>query len=81
MKEESRTAIFSNYDGIFGICVFRGNYLEHIFFGFTEDDVKKKFEESTVFQEVSTIKADQARKTICDLIIRRVGQKINKIKS
>lgn len=80
-KKEKRKAIIIEKDFLYAICVFRGQFLEHLFLDINKDKLIETFETSSVYEEVHEIEEDIQLKTICETIIDRLSQKINKIKT
>ncbi|ARM76365.1 DNA-directed RNA polymerase subunit M [Acidianus manzaensis] len=80
-KKEKRTAIITQSDFLYGICVFRGQFLEHLFLDKNKDKLINSFKTSSIYNEVNTFDEDPLLKSICQNILDKLSQKINKIKS
>ncbi|AWR97659.1 DNA-directed RNA polymerase subunit M [Acidianus sulfidivorans JP7] len=80
-KSEKRTAILAKVDFLYGICIFRGKFLEHLFLDKDKDKLIKNFKTSSISNEVNTFEDNEELNSICENILEKLSQKINKIKS
>ncbi|MCY0858956.1 MAG: hypothetical protein OWQ54_00835 [Sulfolobaceae archaeon] len=87
MKKESRVAVIVNQDEYWGICVFRGDFIEEMFFGSSKDEVLNQFNLSSVRDEVMytnfnykmPIQTDYEKlENTCENLVKSIGRKINK---
>lgn len=81
-KKEKRTAVLAQKNFLYGICVFRGQFLEHLFLDTNSDKLIEAFKSSSVYEEVHQITEEESYlKSVCEKILDRLSQKINKVKS
>lgn len=66
---------------ISAICVFRGQFLEHLFLGKTKEEVRSQFNNSSVSKEITSISPSNEFEEICRFIVEKISQKINKVNS
>jgi len=79
LKRESRRAVL--YVGsIAVICVFRGEVLEHVFFGRTKEEVFQAFESSSVKGESPSFSEDPELLEQCKVVAIGVEDKAKRIK-
>ncbi|BFH72658.1 hypothetical protein SJAV_06020 [Sulfurisphaera javensis] len=79
MKKGERIAVVAKGNNIYAICIFRGDFLEKIFF---ESDIKlleEKFLKSSVSGEVKNISHDKEKEEYCKLILEKIERKLNKL--
>ncbi|BDC19738.1 hypothetical protein [Acidianus sp. HS-5] len=80
-KKERRTAVLVE-GKITAICVFRGQFLEHLFLGKTKNEVLLQFKNSSVSKEVNDFSSSSSDlEEVCRFIVEKISQKINKVNS
>lgn len=80
LKKETRKAVVSSYqDKLYIICVFRGFFLEKIFFGESKEEVISYFNSSSVKEEVKTFVDSGEEVEICNSLAEQIGRKLNKL--
>ena len=78
-KRGSRTAVIAKGEKIYSLCVFRGEFLEKIFFDISEDLVEKQFKNSSVHDEVKDISFDKEKEEYCKSLVEKIERKLNKL--
>lgn len=88
MKKESRIGILVHVDEYWGLCIFRGNFLEGFFFGTSKDEILNRFNLSTIKDEVmytnfcykNPIQNNyESLEKTCKNIVGIIGRKLNKL--
>ncbi|BFI76212.1 hypothetical protein [Sulfurisphaera ohwakuensis] len=79
MKKGSRLAVIAKSDKLYAICVFRGKFLEKIFFELEEKAVREKFYNSSIVGEVKDISSDKEKEEYCKSILEKIERKLNKL--
>ncbi|MQL55221.1 DNA-directed RNA polymerase subunit M [Acidianus ambivalens] len=80
-KKERRIAVLVEGKEISAICVFRGQFLEHLFLGKSKEEVLSQFNNSSVSKEITSTSASNDLEEICRFIVEKISQKINKVNS
>jgi len=85
LKKEARIGVLVSVNKLYGICVFRGKFLEHLFLGRSKDEVFSKLEISEVIGEIRYSNFDVGKKIddedervlVCKKIIEAIDRKLN----
>ncbi|MEM0173330.1 MAG: DNA-directed RNA polymerase subunit M [Sulfolobaceae archaeon] len=87
MKKEARVGVIIKANKLYGICIFRGKFLEHLFLGYSAEDVLKKLEDSRVIEEIRysnfnvgnsfVDEANNEKIVMCRRIIETIDKKLN----
>lgn len=78
MKGESRRAVLVK-DEFYSMCVFRGNLLEHVFFGRSQEEVALQAKEQGVEGEIKGLSDDPGLAEICLGLLKQVEEKLKRI--
>lgn len=82
IKKEKRIAVLAQKDFLYGICVFRGHFLEHLFLDKDKDRLLETYARSPIRDEAPTVTDEESYfKSVCETILDRLSQKINKVKT
>ncbi len=77
MKREKRRAVLVG-SSIYLLCVFRGEFIEHVFFGRSEDEVLSELKESGVEGEVKGLNEDPELIEVCRNVLSLVEEKLKR---
>ena len=78
MKVESRRAVLVR-DELYSMCVFRGNLLEHVFFGRSQEEVGFQAKEQGVEGEIKGLSDDPELVKVCLDLLKQVEEKLKRI--
>jgi len=78
-KKGSRTAVIAKGNEIYTLCVFRGDFLEKIFFDSSKESVESQFRNSSVYEEVKNISSDKDKEEYCKSLVEKIERKLNKL--
>lgn len=78
-KRGSRTAVVAKGNEIYALCVFRGDFLEKIFFDSNKESVERQLRNSSVYDEVKDISSDEEKEEYCKYLVEKIERKLNKL--
>lgn len=78
-KKGSRTAVITKGEKIYALCVFRGDFIEKVFFDSSRDFIEKQFKNSSVYDEVKDISLDREKEEYCKSLVEKIERKLNKL--
>mgnify|MGYP001773181955 FL=1 len=78
MKVESRRAVLVR-DELYSMCVFRGNLLEHVFFGRSQEEVVLQAKEHGIEGEIKGLSDDLELVKVCLDLLKQVEEKLKRI--
>lgn len=78
MKVESRRAVLVR-DELYSMCVFRGNLLEHVFFGRSQEEVVLQAKEHGIEGEIKGLSDDPGLVKVCLDLLKQVEEKLKRI--
>lgn len=78
MKVESRRAVLVK-DEFYSLCVFRGDLIEHVFFGRNQEEVILQAKEQGVEGEIKGLTNDSVLVEICLNLLKQVEEKLKRI--
>ena len=78
MKGESRRAVLVK-DEFYSLCVFRGDLIEHVFFGRNQEEVILQAKEQGVEGEIKGLTNDSVLVEICLNLLKQVEEKLKRI--
>lgn len=78
-KKGSRVAVLVKSNNLFALCVFRGKFLEKMFFETDIDELRQVFNYSSVKEEVKEIVLDAEKEEYCKSLLTKIERKLNKL--
>lgn len=78
-KKGSRTAVIAKGNEIYALCVFRGDFLEKVFFDINKEFIENQFRNSSIFDEVKNISSDKEKEEYCKSLVEKIERKLNKL--
>ena len=78
MKDESRRAVLVK-DELYSLCVFRGDLIEHVFFGRSQEEVILQAKEQGVEGEIKGLSDDSELMEVCLGLLKQVEEKLKRI--
>ena len=78
MKGESRRAVVVK-DEFYSLCVFRGDLIEHVFFGRSQEEVFLQVKEQGVEGEIKGLNDNPELVEICLGLLKQVEEKLKRI--
>ena len=78
MKGESRRAVLVR-DELYSLCVFRGELIEHVFFGRNQEEVVLQAKEQGVEGEIKGLSNDSELVEVCLGLLKQVEEKLKRI--